>query len=209
MAAGRLQGGGLHRDARSRHRLGRRRSRHQCRRAQGREPPHPAHRPRQPPARRAVARHAGAGQPLRGARMPRRASTRPPPARRTRRCRAPAPSTCWPSTCSAWPAPRRSTPTSSTTRSGWPRPIAQLDARGLRCAWSISSRTAATRCGPTSASPRSARARTGAGASPTAAVAQQYRLNVGTIVEADHAEGAAGASGAAAGRTRPGPARRA
>ena len=64
------QGGGRHRDARPRHRLGRRRSRHQCRRAQGREPADPADRPRQPPARRAVARPAGAGQPLRGAGMP-------------------------------------------------------------------------------------------------------------------------------------------
>ena len=45
---------GLHLDARSRHRLGRRRSRHQCRRAERREPARPAHRPRQSPARRAV-----------------------------------------------------------------------------------------------------------------------------------------------------------
>ena len=48
-------GRGLHLDARPRHRLGRRRPRHPCRRAQGREPPDPAHRPRQPPARRALA----------------------------------------------------------------------------------------------------------------------------------------------------------
>ena len=47
---------GLHLDARSRHRLGRCRSRHQCRRAERREPACPAHRPRQSPARRAVAR---------------------------------------------------------------------------------------------------------------------------------------------------------
>ena len=63
-------------DARSRHRLGRRRSRHPRRRAEGRQPPHPAHRPRQSSPRRAVAGHARAGQPLRGAGMPRRAGSR-------------------------------------------------------------------------------------------------------------------------------------
>ena len=36
-----------------------------------------------------------------------------------------------------------------------------------------------------SASPRSSSRRTAAGASPTAKVAQSYRMNVGTIVEAD------------------------
>ena len=63
---------GLHLLARSRHRLGRHRSRHQCRRAQGLLAPDAADRPRQPPARRALARRAGSGQPLRGAGMPRR-----------------------------------------------------------------------------------------------------------------------------------------
>ncbi len=72
MAARPAQGGRLHLDARSRHRLGRRRSRHQCRRAEGREPSRPAHRPRQSPARRALPRHSRARQPLRGAGMPRR-----------------------------------------------------------------------------------------------------------------------------------------
>ena len=38
--------------------------------AEGGQPPDPADRPRQPPPRRAVARHPGPGQPLRGARMP-------------------------------------------------------------------------------------------------------------------------------------------
>ena len=41
----------------------------------------------------------------------------------------PARSTCWPSTCSAWPAPRRSTPTSSTPRCAAPRPIASSTAQ--------------------------------------------------------------------------------
>ena len=64
--------GGLHLVARSRHRLGRHRSRHQRRRAEGLVAAAAAHRPRQPSARRAVARHSGAGQPLRGAGMQRR-----------------------------------------------------------------------------------------------------------------------------------------
>ena len=101
MAAGKLQRRGVHLLARPRHRLGRRRSRHQCRRAEGRLAAHPAHRPRQPPPRRAVEGGARSGQPLRGAGMPGRASRRWKPARRTRRRCAPAPSTCWRSTCSA------------------------------------------------------------------------------------------------------------
>ena len=63
---------GLHLLARSRRRLGRRRSRRQYRRAQGRLAPDAAHRPRQPSPRRGLARGAGAGQPFRGAGMPRR-----------------------------------------------------------------------------------------------------------------------------------------
>ena len=50
--AGTIAGGGLHLLARSRHRLGRCRSRHPCRRAERRFAPAAAHRPRQPPARR-------------------------------------------------------------------------------------------------------------------------------------------------------------
>ena len=61
-------------------------------------------------------RAAGAGQPLRGAGMRGGArGGRRGRAGHARRC-APAGSTCWRSTCSAWPAPRRSTPTSSTPR---------------------------------------------------------------------------------------------
>ncbi len=51
--------------------------------------------------------------------------------------------------------------------------------------WSILSRPAAMRSRPMSASPASGWARTAAGASPIPSVAQRYRLNVGTIVEAD------------------------
>ena len=63
---------GLHLLARSRRRLGRRRSRRQYRRAQGLLAPDAADRPRQSPPRRSLARGAGAGQPLRGAGVPRR-----------------------------------------------------------------------------------------------------------------------------------------
>ncbi len=104
---------GLHLLARPRHRLGRHRSRRQCRRAQGRLAPDAADRPRQPPARRAFARRArsrptasrcwnAASRSMRSRRM-----------RRTRRRCAPARSTCWRSTCSAAPAASRFFPTNS------------------------------------------------------------------------------------------------
>ena len=109
MTAGKLRGGGLHLDARPRHRLGRRRPRRQCRRAEGRQPPDAAHRPLQPPAGRAVAGAAGAGQPLRDAWSAAPRSMPWPRRRRTRRSRASARSTCWPSTSSAWPARAGST----------------------------------------------------------------------------------------------------
>ena len=118
---------GLHLDPRPRHRLGRCRSRRPYRRAQGGEPAGPAHRPRQPPHGRAVQGAAGAGQPLRGDGVPRRArrqlSRRPGHARRS----APARSTCSPSTCSAWPARRPSTPTRSMPRSTSAYPYRELD----------------------------------------------------------------------------------
>ena len=60
---------GLHLLARSRRRLGRRRSRHQYRRAQGRLAADATNRPRQSPHRRSLARRSGSGQPLRGAGM--------------------------------------------------------------------------------------------------------------------------------------------
>ena len=69
---GQAQGRGLHRDPRSRHRLGRRRPRRQCRRAEGREPHHAAHRPLEPPHGRALEGLSRAGEPLRDPRMPRR-----------------------------------------------------------------------------------------------------------------------------------------
>src|SRR6185437_13966747 len=61
--------GGLHFDARSRHRLGRGGQGDLHRRAQGRRQAGAAHRPRQSPARRTEPGAAGAGQPVRSARM--------------------------------------------------------------------------------------------------------------------------------------------
>ena len=116
MAAGKAARRGLHLLARPRHRLGRHRSRHQCRRAQGRLAPDAADRPRQPPARRALARGADSGQSLRGAGMPRRdRCDRGECAGYAAAC-APARSTCWRSTCSAAPAASRFCPTNSTRK---------------------------------------------------------------------------------------------
>ncbi len=67
---------GVHLHARPRHRLGRRRPRRECRGAEGSEPPDAAHRPLQPSAGRGVAGDPGAGQPLRGDGVPRRARCR-------------------------------------------------------------------------------------------------------------------------------------
>ena len=71
MARGQAAGRRRHLLAGSGRGLGRGRSGDPGRRAQGRQPPDPAHRPRQSPPRRAEPRAAGAGQPLRGAGMPR------------------------------------------------------------------------------------------------------------------------------------------
>ena len=174
-----------HLDARPRHRLGRRRPRHPCRRAEGREPAGAAHRPRQPPHGRAVEGHPRAGQPLRGAGMPRRARRQlsrrtghaAAPAGRARRARPARPRH------GRWRS--RSTPTRSTTEVDLGRALSRPRPGRLSSASSISSRPAATRCAPTSATPRSGKdARTGSGRITNPRIAQQYRLNVGTIVEA-------------------------
>ena len=93
--------GGLHLLARSRHRLGRRRSRHQCRRAEGRLAAAAADRPRQSPARRAVARRSSCPPTASRCWNAAPRSTRSPRMRKTRRRCAPARSTCSRSTCSA------------------------------------------------------------------------------------------------------------
>ena len=113
-----------HLDARSRHRLGRRRSRHPCRRAEGREPAGAAHRPRQPPHGRAVARRSWCRPTASRCSNAAPRSRRAPSARRTRRRCVEARSTCCRSTCSASPAARRSMRlTSSTTRCAAPHPM--------------------------------------------------------------------------------------
>ncbi len=113
MAAGQTARRGLHLVARSRRRLGRCRSRHQYRRAQGRVAADAADRPRQSPHRRGFARGAGAGQSLRGAGMRGRDRRGRARMRRIPRRCAPARWMCWRSTCSAAPAASRFSPTSS------------------------------------------------------------------------------------------------
>ena len=155
-----------HLDARSRHRLGRRRSRRPCRRAEGRQPAGAAHRPLQPPHGRAEPRDPGAVQPLRGAGVPRRArrqlSRRAGHAAAARRRARRAGAAC----ARHAPAPRRSMPTSSIDEVRSAAPYARLDRARPSTASSISSRPAAMRCGPTSATPASARPRRASGASP-------------------------------------------
>ncbi len=156
----------LHLDARSRHRLGRCRPRHQCRRTEGGEPARPAHRPCQSPHGRALACAPCAGQSLRGHGMHGRAGGEP--RRRAgyaRRASGPARSDVLAQhvlgmACSA-PFGRR---TRSMPRSRPRLPIAILIPRPSR-AWSISWRPAAMRCGPMSGLPRSGAARTASGAS--------------------------------------------
>ena len=104
-----------------------------------------------------------------------------------------------------WPAPSRSTRASSIARCAAPRPMPGCRARPST-AWSTSSRPAATRCAPMSATPASAATRTAAGASRIPRIAQQYRLNVGTIVEAPYAQRRATRAPDAAWPQRGGPA---
>ena len=158
-------GGGVHVFPRSRRRLGRRRSRRQRRRAQGRLAAPAAHRPRQPPHGRALEGRAGAGQSLRGARMPRRARRHrgvraghaARPHRRARRAGTAHPRL----------GLRRGFPGRRALRRGEKRrALCRASPAPTSTPRSISSPPAATRSRPTSASPRSARARICAGASP-------------------------------------------
>ena len=66
---------------------------------------------------------------------------------------APARSTCWPSTSGARPARARSSPTALYREVALGRALRRPDAARSSIASSISSRPAATRCGPTSATP--------------------------------------------------------
>ena len=124
MAAGQAARRGRDLLARSRHRLGRCRPGDPGRRAQGRQPPAAADRPRQPPPGRAVPRDARAGQPLRGAGVRWRRSRRSTRASSTAIRRGRAASTCWRSTSWAWPAPRRSTARRLFAEVTAPRPTA-------------------------------------------------------------------------------------
>ena len=149
-----------HLDARSRHRLGRRRPRHACRRAEGREPARAANRPRQPPHGRAVEGHPRAVEPLRGAGVPRRA--------RRQLSRAPghAAASCRHARRALPAHPRHGGRGAVRCGRALRRdhlggsPIATSPGRTSSAA-SISSRPAATRSAPTSATPRSGGARTG------------------------------------------------
>ena len=123
--------GGVHLVARSRRRLGRCRSGDQYRRAERFVAAAAAYRPLQPPARRAVAGGAGAGQPLRSAGMPRRHRCRRRECaghaalahRRARRAGA----------AYSRPRRRRAVPRRRTVcRSARRRALRQLDARRFR-----------------------------------------------------------------------------
>ena len=150
-----------------------------------REPARPAHRPRQPPSRRAVARRSlvpanrfevlecqaaleaaeegGAGHAAVAA------------GRR---------STCSPSMSSAWPASAPFDPDQLYRRGDERLALSGPHPRGLRQDRATSSPPAATRSPTTTATPSCARPPTDATASRIPRIAQQYRLNVGTIVEA-------------------------
>ena len=137
--------------ARPRHRLGRRRSRDPDGRAQGREPPDAAHRPRQPSARRAEPRHDRAGQPLRGAGIAGRAGSRRGARARRRSAAAALPRRAGPAHRRLAPAPSRSTATSLLRGGADARsPTASCRAR-ISTTPSTSSPPAAMRWRPTSA----------------------------------------------------------
>ena len=149
----------------------------------GREPSDPAHRPRQPPARRALPRDPGAGEPLRGAGMPRRHHGRGAGRAGYAGAAHGGPSTCSASMSSAWPAPSRSRPTISTTRSPTRRPYAELDRETFDQAIQFVAHGGyALRAYDRFAKIR--QGQDGAWRISNEQVAQQYRLNVGTIVEA-------------------------
>ena len=146
---------------------------------------HAADRPRQSSARRAVARDAGAGQSLRGAGMPRRrrrgARGRAGYARR----RAPAALDVLASIFSAWPARRRSTPMRSMPRCVSAEPYAGSTARRFRrgARFRRHRRLCAEELRPLRQD--QAQRKDGRWRVANPRVAQSYRMNVGTIVEAD------------------------
>ena len=179
-----LARGGVHLFARSRRRLGRRRPGRQCRRAQGRLAHPAAHRPLEPSAGRAVASRAGARQPLRSAGMPRRHRGD----RRQRAGYAAFAHGCvrcaWRSTFSAARSARRSCRTSCTRKCAPPRPTRRSRASDFDAAVDF----VATGGYALKAYERFAKIRQGKDGRCRIThprVAQRYRMNVGTIVEAD------------------------
>ncbi len=176
-----------HLHARPRHRLGRRRPRRACRRAEGRQPAGAAHRPRQPPHGRAVGGPAGARPTASRCWSAARRSTPTISATRTRRRCAPARSTCWRSTCSAWRWRSRSTRSQLYEEITSAEPYRHL-------AWETFERVVdfvATGGYALRNYERYAKIRRrkdgpqkGLWGITNPTIAQQYRLNVGTIVEA-------------------------
>jgi ATP-dependent Lhr-like helicase len=170
-----------HLDARSRDRLGRCRPRRACRRAEGREPAGAADRPRQPPHGRAEPGDPDPGQPLRGAGVPGRDR------RQLRRRAGHAAAGAGALDVLAqhvlgMACAGRSTPTICT--GGHQRRALPFARPGTFEGDRFSSPPAATRSRATSATPASARRADGLWRISNPQVAQQYRLNIGTIVEA-------------------------
>ncbi len=89
----------------------------------GRDPPAAANRSRQPSARQSQPGRAGAGQPVRSARVSRRAGCHSPPIHSTAFPNAPAGSMCWPSTFWARPVRGRWIGRLLTRRSARPVPM--------------------------------------------------------------------------------------
>ena len=189
MTAGQAEGRRLHRDARPRHRLGRRRSRGQSRRAEGRVPHHAADRPRQPPHGRALEGLSRADEPLRDPGMPggarrgrgRGAGHARPARRRARRAGPARPRHGLRRARSTLEAlydeVRSAAPYADLTWEDFEAVVDFVATGGY--ALRAYERFAKILRGPDGLW----RVRDGR-------VAQQYRLNVGTIVDGDHAEGA-------------------
>ena len=141
-------------------------------------------RPRQPPHGRALARHPGARQPLRGAGMRgrdprrRRARARRRPAAPGRAGRAGA------AHARAWPAPRRSCPTTLFAEVPPRRALRRACRAPTSTTCCASSRTAATRWPPMSATASCSATPRAACMSARERIARQHRMNIGTIVEA-------------------------
>ena len=131
----------------------------------------------------AIARHPGAGQPLRGAGMRGRHARRR--GARTGRRSAAARRVGCAGAASAGPGVRGAVPPGRCLRRGTPRrALRRSDAAGLRRRAGASSRTAATRWRPTSAGASCSATARAACMCARERIARQHRMNIGTIVEA-------------------------